>query len=72
MYINIPCSSNLFINVFIYLFSLEGTKPMIKVSLTRDVAGQRVPSPNIAFFSSRGPSALFPELLLVLIIGESP
>ncbi|XP_039122246.1 subtilisin-like protease SBT3.5 [Dioscorea cayenensis subsp. rotundata] len=44
--------------------SLEGTKPMIKVSLTRDVAGQRVPSPNIAFFSSRGPSALFPELLL--------
>ncbi|KAJ0971159.1 hypothetical protein J5N97_019118 [Dioscorea zingiberensis] len=37
--------------------------PIIKVSPTKEIVGNTVRSPNIAFFSSRGPSISFPELL---------
>ncbi|KAJ0971157.1 hypothetical protein J5N97_019116 [Dioscorea zingiberensis] len=43
-------------------YTISGN-PIIKVKPTKDVVGKAVLSPNIAYFSSRGPSISFPELL---------
>lgn len=41
--------------------------PVIKFSKTKTVVGRQL-SPEVAFFSSRGPSSLSPSVLKVLII----
>lgn len=42
--------------------------PVVKFSFTKTVVGQQI-SPEVAFFSSRGPSSLSPTVLKVLPLG---
>ncbi|KAJ0971156.1 hypothetical protein J5N97_019115 [Dioscorea zingiberensis] len=44
-------------------YYINSDKPKVKVRPTKSVIGQSVLSPNVGFFSSRGPSVSYPELL---------
>ncbi|KAK7264239.1 hypothetical protein RJT34_31845 [Clitoria ternatea] len=58
-----PCVQVDFISGTTILSYMEATRnPVIKFSKTRTVVGQQM-SPEVAFFSSRGPSSLSPSVL---------
>ncbi|KAI4297674.1 hypothetical protein L6164_037555 [Bauhinia variegata] len=60
---SIPCVQVDFVTGTSILSYMEATKkPVIKFSMTRTVVGQQM-SPEVAFFSSRGPSSLSPSVL---------
>lgn len=48
---------------------LFNSNPVVKFSLTKTAVGQLI-SPEVAFFSSRGPSSISPSVLKVLKISQ--
>ncbi|KAL9296365.1 hypothetical protein ACSQ67_022261 [Phaseolus vulgaris] len=62
-----PCVQVDFITGTTILSYIEATRdPVIKFGKTKTVVGQQI-SPEVAFFSSRGPSSLSPSVLKALI-----
>lgn len=56
----------LMLHIYIYV-NYVPRKPVVQIEASKTVIGKSPPAPRVAYFSSRGPSSLTPDILKVSV-----